>query len=384
MFNALWFNRKLRSWALQLFLIGAFTGGCVWLFVNAQENLTARGITAGYGFLDQPARFPISESLMEYTPEDSFGRAFMVGLTNTVFIASVIIVVSTLLGLVLALARRSTHPLLKGSASVYIEAARNVPLVVQLLFWYSLVTVNLPGAREAFSPMPNVFLTLRGLFLPKPELSGQVALLWAVIALSVVSITIAAVLQRRKRILTGNAPRLVRMSVAASAVPIVLACWSGDVLISWDVPKLEGFNFVGGTALTPEFLALMAGLVIYSTAFIGEVIRGGIDSVPKGQWEAGDALGLSRTRTLRLIVFPQALRVIVPPMTSQYLSLTKNTTLALAVGYPDIAFVVATTINQTGQAVEGILILMAVFLSLSLAISILMNWYNRRIGLVQC
>jgi len=380
MFKAFWFNRRLRSYALQVLLVGAFLSGCIWLFINAQQNLAARGITAGFQFFGQPARFPISESVIDYTPEDSFGHAFKVGLVNTLFIASIVIVAATVLGLGLALARRSAHPLLKGCASTYIEVARNIPLVVQLLFWYSLVTINLPTAREALTPIPQVFLTLRGLFFPKLELSGEISLLWWAVLASITLVTLAFIVQKRERIVEGKAPPFIRISMIVSGGLLLLAWLVGGVSARWDVPKLEGFNFVGGSALTPEFLSLMVGLVIYSTAFDGEVIRSGIDSVAKGQWEAGEALGLSKGKILQLIVFPQSLRVIIPPMTSQYLSITKNTTLALAVGYPDIAFVVATTINQTGQAVEGILILMTVFLSISLAISIFMNWYNRRIS----
>lgn len=378
MFKAIWFNRKLRSGCMQLMVLVTFFGLAAWLFDNARSNLAARGITAGYGFLQQSARFPISESMIAYSTDDSFGRAFLVGLSNTVFISFLVMTASTLLGLLLALARRSVNPLLRGAAGSYIEVVRNIPLVVQLLFWYGLATVNLPPAREALSPFPGVFLSLRGLFLPKPELDGATGMLWSAILAGVLLMTAAFLLTHTPR-LRPRRNSMLRYGLGLSALLIILAWFEGGVTARWDMPALDGFNFVGGTAFTPEFLALLVGLVIYSAGFVGEVIRGGIEAIPRGQWEAGDALGLARGQTLRLVVFPQALRVIVPPMTSQYLSIIKNSTLALAVGYPDLSFVVATTINQTGQAVEGILILMSVFLAISLFISLLMNWYNRRL-----
>lgn len=321
--RSLWFDNRFRSWLWQVALLATIVGAAGWLVWNAAQNLARRGIASGFGFLDQAARFPISESLLSYETSDTFARAFAVGIANTLFVSACVILLSSLLGFGLALLRRSSHPILSGAATVYVEVTRNTPLVVQLLFWYGVVTVTLPGASEALSPVPGVFLSNRGFVFP-----GLV--------------------------------------------------FGAGMLPGLDLPRLQGLNFTGGVALTPELAALLIGLVLYSTAFSGEIIRGGIAAVPLGQWEAARALGLGPWHVLRKVVFPQALRIIVPPMTSQYLSIIKNTTLALAVGYPDLSFVVATTINQTGQAVEGILILMGVFLGISLTVSLFMNWYNRR------
>lgn len=322
MLRKLWFNARWRAWLWQLVLLVTVAGGLAWLLHNGMVNLARRGITSGFEFLTYTARFPISESWLSYESTDTFGRALMVGLVNTLVVAGVVALLSTVGGLLLALVRRARHPIIAGSGTVYVEVMRNTPLVVQLLFWYGAVTIGLPPVAEAWSPLPGVFLSLRGIALPGLGGSG---------------------------------------------------------LLGLDLPQPEGLGFAGGMLLTPELSALLLGLVAYSTAFSGEIIRGGIAAVPRGQWEAAQALGLRPGPLLRLVVFPQALRTIIPPMTSQYLAIVKNTTLALAVGYPDLAFVIATTINQTGQAVEGVLILIGVFLSLSLIVSLFMNWYNRRV-----
>lgn len=313
---------RWRSWLLQGLLGLAVVGALAWLVWNAKTNLAARGIASGFDFLDGAARFPISESWLVYDSADTFGWAITVGLVNTVVLSALVIGLSTLAALPLAMARRSMHPILAGIASAYVEVMRNTPLVVQLLFWYGLITISFPQVQDAWQPVPGVYLSMRGMALPSLQ-------------------------------------------------------WAGGIGLQWPVPT--GLSFEGGLLVTPELGALVIGLVVYSTAFSGEIIRGGIDAVPRGQWEAGRALGLRQWPLLRQIVLPQALRTIIPPLTSQYLTITKNTTLALAVGYPDLGFVIATTINQTGQAVEGLLLLMGIFLTLSLAVSALMGWYNRRV-----
>ena len=321
--SSIWFDARLRSWLWQALLAIGFLGMLVWLVWNAQSNLARRGIASGFGFLDEVARFPISESILAYEPTDTFARAFFVGITNTLMVSAIVIVAATLLGFLLALLRRSRHPMFSLAGTTYVEVMRNTPLVVVLLCCYGLVTIGLPAASQALQLLPGVYLSNRGLTLP------------------------------------------------------TLALGPGGFAIDW--PQLGGLNFTGGTVLTPELTALLVGLVVYSAAFCGEIIRGSIVAVPRGQWEAAQALGLKPWYALRLVVLPQALRIIVPPMTSQYLSIAKNTTLALAVGYPDLSSVVATTINQTGQAVEGILILMGTFLAISLSVSLFMNWYNSRL-----
>lgn len=373
-------DTRVRAVAYQALTVLAVGGVLAWLTGNTLVNLARRGIAVGFDFLGRSARFPISESVLPYQPSDSFAWAFVVGLANTLVLALVIGAVSTALGLVLALARRSANPLAVGLSTVVVEGLRNTPLVVQLLFWYAAVTVGLPNVHAALNPLPGVHLSDRGLYLPALRFGGG-WLLWALALLGVGATVLAARLGRAARLRTGTPNRYgLTAALGAAGMVAVAALLTG---VGVDRPELGRFNFVGGAAITPESVALLLGLILYSAAFIGEIIRGGIDAVGVGQWEAGRAIGLSDRQVLRLVVIPQALRVIIPPMTSQYINIVKNTTLALVVGYPDISSVTATTINQTGQAVEGIVILMGVFLTLSLAASAFMNWYNRRVALVQ-
>ncbi|MSQ54028.1 MAG: ABC transporter permease subunit [Betaproteobacteria bacterium] len=281
-------------------------------------NLETRRIASGFGFLQREAGFEIGETtFLVFSAADSYLRALGVGLLNTFRVAAIGVVFATVFGTLIGLARLSPNWLLKKLSAAYIETLRNVPLIVQLFFWYAIISENLPGPREALNPLPGVFLSNRGMAFPLPG----------------------------------------------------------------STPVLEGFNFTGGMALTPEFAALLLGLVLYTAAFVAEIVRAGVLAVDRGQHEAAAALGLPRWRTTRLVILPQALRLIVPPMTSQYLNLTKNSSLAVAIGYPDLVSIANTTMNQTGQAIEGIAIIMAVYLSISLSISAFMNWYNRRIAL---
>ncbi|AUN31227.1 amino acid ABC transporter permease [Niveispirillum cyanobacteriorum] len=375
-------DTRTRQIALQALLLALVAGGVGWLILNTVSNLDERGITGGFSFLDRAARFPIAESIIAYRPTDSFGWAFLVGLGNTLFLAVTVALAATLLGLGVALARRSAHPLTSGAATVYVEAMRNTPLVVQLLFWYALVTLGLPNIHAAFTPIDGVILADRGLYLPRPVMVGDKGPFLAALVLGLVAVGAAWRYGRVQRLRTGIPNRYGRIAILSTLLLLGLVWVTTGLTLSLDRPVIGRFNATGGMGLSPEFTAVFAGLLLYSAAFIGEIIRGGIDAVDRGQWEAGRALGLEEGNILRLIVIPQALRVIIPPMTSQYINITKNTTLALAVGYPDIALVAATTINQTGQAVEGILILMLVFLTLSITASLFMNWYNRRIALV--
>lgn len=376
MFKRLWFDGRARAVLMQALIACGFLGAVGWLAWNAHANLTQRGIAMGFDYLGEAARFPMAESLLTYQPTDSYGRAFVVGLVNTLYISALVIVASTVLGFGLALARRSRHPLVNGIATVYLEAVRNTPLVVQLLFWYSLVTLNLPPVRQALQPLPGVFLSVRGLFFPSVSVQGNVQALAGGLLAAALVLWGAWRLARRS---TARAVPWRPLGVVSALAVMALAAGWGGATLQVDSPTLRGLNFIGGTAFTPEFTALLVGLTIYSAAFSGEIIRGGIDAVPGGQWEAAHSLGLKAGAALRWIVVPQALRVIIPPMTSQYLSIIKNTTLALAVGYPDLSFVITTTINQTGQAIEGVAVLMAVYLSISLSVSLFMNLYNRRL-----
>jgi general L-amino acid transport system permease protein len=363
----------LRRAAPQFGILLLLGLAAAWLWQNVIENLTRRGISMGFDFLDRSARFPISESILSYSPSDNFVWAVVVGIGNSLFVSGITIALATLLGLPIALARRSGHPLAYALSSIFIDVIRNTPLIVQLLFCYGIIIYGLPTSSSAANPLPGVYLSDRGLYLP-----GIIP--------------------------TGSAlPSLV---IFAAAAILSAACWTGrigkrslglPVLLGGcllallallrtsrlDYPVLGRFNFEGGFMLSPEFVAILLGLLIYSTAFVAEIIRGGIDAVPRGQWEAGRAIGLSDRQTLHSIILPQALRVIIPPMTSQYINIIKNSTLALVVGYPELNFVIATMINQTGQAVEGVIILMAAFLVISLTVSWLMNRLDRRIALIE-
>ena len=366
---------------MQIALLGGLVLFVWWLAGNTHENLTERGIRTGFDYLWRPARFPISESIVRYDASDSFFWAYVVGLANTLWLSFLSILFATLLGLVVGLSRRSAHPLLSRFAGTYVTVLRNVPLIVQLLFWYAIATSLFPVPREALNPLPGVFLSIRGVYAPALTLGPGASMLLIVAAFLFVLAIVAGFKAAAGRVLP----------VKAASVGISLCVWVAAIVwlsgmlghpVGLDAPALKGLNFRGGMVLSPEFASIITGLTIYTSAFIGEIIRGGIDAVEKGQWEGARALGLSERHIMFRIILPQALRIIVPPMTSQYLSTVKNTTLAVAVGYPELGLVVNTVINQTGQAIESILIMLAVFLSISLSVSAFMNWYNARVALV--
>ncbi|WP_397541006.1 amino acid ABC transporter permease [Salipiger aestuarii] len=353
-----------------------------WLGNNTASNLAERGIRTGLDFLSRPARFPISESVIRYDPSDSFLWAFAVGIGNTLWLSFLTIVLATLGGLLLALARLSGHPLLTRLGRSYVTLFRNIPLIVQLLFFYGIATSVFPAPRDALNPVPGVFLSLRGVYAPALEIAPGGGLFLVLCGLSLVGVALAL----RSRHLRGrHMPRALRLVLGVAGwAGFCVALWAAmERPIGLDLPELTGLNFRGGTYLSPEFAAVLIGLVLYTSAFTGEIIRGGIEAIARGQWEAGRALGLSERHIMFRIILPQALRVIVPPMTSQYLSTVKNTTLAVAVGYPELGLIVNTVTNQTGQALESILIMLAVFLTISLSVSALMNLYNARIALVE-
>jgi len=317
-------QRLWQAWLWQLVLLALVAGAAGFLLSTLFANLAARNVATGFGFLDDEAGFAIGEALIAYSPADSFARALAVGVLNTLRVALAGVVLATLLGGVVGLCRLARNGLVAAVARSYVELMRNIPLLLHLLFWYAVYTEAFPRPRQAWQPVANVFLSNRGIHLPVPAFeAGQ--------------------------------------------------GWY------WDIPVLQGFNFVGGLTVSPEFAALLTGLVLYTAAFTAEIVRAGIQAVRPQQWQAGMALGLTRGQTLRCVVMPQALRVMVPPMTNQYLNLTKNSSLAVAIGYPDIVSIANTTIHQTGQAVEGVLIIMAAYLTVSLSISLLMNAYNHRL-----
>lgn len=377
-----WNDPAIRSVIYQVLILGIVGMGVWYLVTNTLHNLAIRNITTGFSFLHREAGFAIGESPIDYEPADSYGRAIWVGLLNTLRVSVVGIIAATFFGTLLGVARLSKNWLLSHVASAYVEVMRNIPLLLQLFFWYAIITESMPGPKQALNPIEGVFISNRGFKLP--SLQGD-ALDWMVagLGLAILAIVFLGHWARKRQEATGNIFPLIRVALLLLVLfPAVAWLVSGGT-ITLEKPELKGFNFVGGLNMSPEFSALLIGLIVYTSAFVAEVVRSGIQSVGQGQWEAGEALGLPRSRMLRLVILPQALRVIIPPMTSQYLNLTKNSSLAVAIGYPDIVSVVNTTLNQTGQAIEGILIIMGAYLTVSLSISIFMNWYNKRIALVE-
>jgi general L-amino acid transport system permease protein len=379
------YNRpKIRAVFYQFVLLAMV----VWLgyefALNVKANLDALKIASGFGFLDNTAGFAVNQSLIPYNESDTYGRVFLVGLLNTLLVAGIGIVLATILGFFIGIARLSRNWLLARLAEAYVELIRNLPLLFQLLFWYLAVLGTLPGPRQSISLFGEIFLNNRGIIVPAPIAGKGAGAVVAVFAVSVIAIVALKLWARRLQMRTGRQVPLLWISLALLVVPSLVALIATGFPIGFERPELRGFNFVGGIRLLPEFVALLVALTTYTAAFIAEVVRAGLLAVPRGQSEAASALGLRRGLTLRLIVVPQALRVIVPPLTNQYLNLTKNSSLAVAVGYPDLFAVFAgTTLHQTGQAIEIIAITMAVYLAISLITSGLMNWYNAHIRIAE-
>jgi len=380
----LWRDVVVLQWIAQI-LSAILVLGFIWFFVrNVLQAAEARGLSWSYSFLSEAAGFPISESLLPYDASYPFSRAFLIGILNTLKVSLVGVVFATLLGILAAVARLSTNWLISKIATVYIEIIRNVPLLVQLFFWYFGFFQRLPPVQEAIELPGPIFLSQRGLYMIWFEPTSTFAT-WMIFAGAglVVAFVLYLVLTRYQ-IRTGRTTYPVATALLA-LIGLPLAGWFlvGDIPLLTTVPVLGKFNFDGGLRLTPEFVGLLVGPVIYTGAFIAEVVRAGILAVNKGQFEAARALGLTPMQVLRLVVFPQALRVIIPPMISQYLNLTKNSSLAILIGYADVFFVGRTIINQSGRAVPVFLLIMAMYLSISLITSVIMNIYNRRVRLVE-
>ena len=374
-------NPKVRAVAYQLVLLAVVLWlGCQFA-LNARENLAAQKITSGFGFLENTAGFNVNQSLIPYQESDTYGRVFVVGLLNTLLVSAVGIVFATVLGFVVGIARLSPNWLVARIGGGYVELIRNLPLLFQLLFWYLAVLGTLPGPRQSFSLFGQAFLNNRGIIVPAPVLGAGAGAVGLTLLAGIVAAIVLRIWARRRQERTGLPFPLLWPSLALIVgLPLATLVATGFP-VTFEKPELRGFNFVGGLRLIPEFVALLFALTTYTAAFIAEIVRAGILAVSRGQTEAALALGLRRGLTLRLIVIPQALRVIVPPLTNQYLNLTKNSSLAVAIGYPDLVAVFAgTALNQTGQAIEIIAITMAVYLAISLTTSIGMNFYNSRIG----
>lgn len=379
--RALVYSARLRGIVYQVLVVAGVLALGWYLVQNTLANLAARGIATGFGFLGQEAGFDIGEGLVAYSSADSYLRALVVGVFNTLKVAVLGIILASVVGLVVGISRLSRNWLVARMATLYVEGVRNVPLLLQLFVWYGLVT-SLPVPRQAIDVGLGIFLSNRGLKMPVPEWHSSYAAAVVMLVIAVLGMIFLRRWAINRLYRTGRPfPWVVTGLAGVIGLPLLTFGLFGMPLV-WSVPELHGFNFQGGVDLSPEFAALLAGLTIYTASFIAEIVRSGILAVPHGQTEAALSLGLSRAKTLRLVVLPQALRVIVPPLTSQYLNLLKNSSLAVAIGYPDLVSVANTTINQTGQAVEGVAVTMGVFLVISLALSLLMNWYNTKVALV--
>lgn len=366
---------RARRLGEQVLVLGTIAVIIYWLAATTAGNLQTRGITTGFGFLSKPANLAISETLIPYSPGvDTYARVVLVGALNTIFVSFIAIVLATLLGLFIGLSRLSPNWLLSRAAGAYVELIRNVPLPLQLLLWYQ-VLLNLPPPRQALIFMDAVVLSNRGLWLP--------AAMWQGIHLAMFggAILLALIIPAAKR---RMAPDRRTPSANWSWLLLVLAVLVGVALLPPEIetPALRGFNYQGGTSVSPELAALVAGLTLYSGAFIGEIVRAGILAVPSGQWEAARALGLRPKRIIQKIVLPLSLRFAIPPTANEYLNIVKNSSLAVIIGYPELAALINTMLGDTGQPIEAIAILMLAYLSISFSVSSFMNWYERRTALV--
>ncbi|HSL29696.1 MAG TPA: ABC transporter permease subunit [Anaerolineales bacterium] len=385
-FRALWrdirFLKILAQAAFLILLLLVFA----YFYRNVTTNLARQGLTMGYGFMRNPASFGIGETFIPYNPSDTYARALVVGLVNTLVVSGLGIVLTTFVGVLAGVARLSSNWLINKFAAAYVAVIRNTPLLLQLMFWYFGVFIQLPAVRDAVEFPGPVYLSQRGVYMIWGEGTDtfpawRIFILLAILSIFVIWLVLRSA-QRR-----SSLPLSPWWNLAYLGVPLLIMT-VGFVIqpeppLRADVPELSGFNFAGGLRLTPEFAALLFGLVVYTGAFIAEIVRAGIQAVSRGQVEAARSLGLTTGQALRLVVFPQALRIMVPPVTSQYLNLAKNSSLAIAIGFPDLFSVAGTVFNQTGAAIEIITIMMLSYLSISLFTSLLMNIYNRRIQLVE-
>ncbi|EIK54151.1 amino acid ABC transporter permease [Stutzerimonas stutzeri TS44] len=375
---------RVRAWVFQVLAVVTVVAFGWFLFVNTQANLAHRGITSGFGFLDNAAGFGISQHLIDYSESDSYGRVFWIGLLNTLLVSVIGIILATLIGFTLGVARLSSNWLVRQLATLYIETFRNIPPLLQIFFVYFAVIGPLPGPRDSLSLGGVIFLNNRGVQLPAPSAAEGFWPFWLALLAAALAVVVLARWARARRHATGQPFPLFWSSLALLVAIPTLSVLLWGAPFDWEVPQLQRFNIRGGWIVIPELVSIVLALAVYTAAFIGETVRAGIQAVSHGQSEAAESLGLRAGQTLRLVIIPQALRVIVPPLTSQYLNLTKNSSLAAAIGYPDMVSLFAgTVLNQTGQAIETMAITMSVYLAISISISLLMNGYNRRIALIE-
>tara|TARA_B100001123_G_C15170617_1_gene971243 strand:- start:44 stop:1231 length:1188 start_codon:yes stop_codon:yes gene_type:complete len=374
---------QFRSIITQVIVMALFVLSVLWIINNAATNMTANGIAHGFDFLWENSMFDIGYlPFIEHTPEDTYFHAFIVGILNTILIAIIGIFFATIIGFLIGVGRLSDNWLVSRFCGTYIEVLRNVPLLLQLFFWYHAVLRLLPRAKNSFNAGDNFYLNLKGLFIPKPIPEAGFNSVLLTFILAIIAIIFLARWAKKRQAKTGNQFPIFYTSLCIIILPVLFISFIYNFPLHFEQPVLKGFNFKGGIRLIPEMVALLLALSLYTAAFIAENVRSGILAINKGQIEASSAVGLNRIQILRLIIIPQAMRVIIPPLTSQYLNLTKNSSLAVAIAYPDLVHVFAgTALMQTGQAIEILAMTMSVYLTLSITISLLMNWYNRAMAL---
>jgi general L-amino acid transport system permease protein len=377
-----WRSQAFRGLLYQVLAV-SFIGFIVWyLGSNTVENMRARGIKSGFDFLSQPAGFDIGESIFAFDSANPYWKAFLVGLGNTLRVAIIGCIFTTILGTLIGVGRFSRNGLVRGLCMTYVELFRNVPVLIQLLIWYLLFTELLPAATDAMQ-VGNFYLSKGGITFPYPQwVDGHMWILWGALA----GVAIAWWYRRWARTsfeATGKLRSMFWVPLVIVIAAAIIGWLVGGAPSGFDLPKKGDFAIEGGAAVTPEFMAVLLGLTTYTAAFVAEVVRSGISSVPRGQSEAAAAIGLSRGQEMQKVLLPQALRVIIPPMTNQYLNLTKNSSLAVAIGYPDVVSIANTALNQTGRAVECITIIMLIYLTTSLTTSLFMNWYNNKSAIME-
>jgi general L-amino acid transport system permease protein len=380
---SVWNDPRVRSLFFQAVLL-LLAGVLVYdVAVNTARNLASRNIASGWDFLTRNSGFDVVFSLIPYSSESNYGRALLVGFLNTLLVSGFGIILATLLGFIVGVMRLSRNWLAARAAAIYVEFLRNTPLLLQIFIWYALVLKPLPDARNAIKISDIGALSNKGLTLPQPIFGPGAWMGLLGLALAVIASVVIHRLAKKRQAETGerfaSGLTALGLMIALPVLFFALAGWP----VTFDYPVMGSFSFRGGVTLVPEFMALLLALSVYTAAFIAEAVRAGIQAIPHGQSEAAHALGLRPNLTMRLVILPQALRVIIPPLTSQYLNLTKNSSLAVAIGYPDLVAMGGTTLNQTGQAVEIVFVWMTVYLSLSLITSGFMNWFNRRVRLVE-
>lgn len=376
-------NRKFRGIIFQILIFLSVFFIAFLLYKNLQENLIRKNIATGFSFLKGEAGFEISESLFSYNSSDSYSRALWVGFLNTLKVSVLGNLFSLILGTFIGIFALAENKMLSNISKFYIEIIRNIPLILQLFFWYALFTDIFPGVRQSLQPMDGIFLSNRGVFFPALELDSSIFYVLISILFCILIFFLLRFFAKKKKNETGRDFPYYKTSLGLFVILSTLTFFLADSKIKLTMPVLMGFNFEGGTSLSPEFCTLLLGLSIYTSAFMAEIVRSGIISVSKGQEEAALALGLTKFQALRMVILPQAMRTIIPPLTNQFLNLTKNSSLAVAIAYPDFVSIANTTMNQTGQAVELIILIIIVYLSFSLFTSFFMNWFNKKMALVE-